>query len=407
MAMEAFRVTLAGLTAVNVQVEPVNADAERDGLVRHEGPPVVGHIPWGYGENRVTAMARDPHWIFVYWEVTDEALAAAHGAVGSPGAAVLRVYDTTYRLFDGTNANSFFDVPVQRPANNHYVRVDRPGSTFHVDIGVKDAGGAFATIARSGPVETPPNAISSDTRVEWMTVTTAGPLPSPYRRRFGPRPASGARVAIARPPEVELIAQSLAGDGWERAEWVEADMHGRTVRWMRWTEPLRRVEIVFQGERRVTRTEWGERVTLGPWRVTIYGRGPDGSRRAIDRWAVQYAWLTERGGARVETLAIVQRILQGYGAGVARGGSEARLRGESWASEALQSGASEWRWLSASEVRLAGASEVLAVGASESRYLGASELLLAGAGEALFVGASERVGASELLLLGGASEARP
>jgi hypothetical protein len=29
---EAFRATLAGLTAVNVQVEPVNADAERDGL---------------------------------------------------------------------------------------------------------------------------------------------------------------------------------------------------------------------------------------------------------------------------------------------------------------------------------------------------------------------------------------
>lgn len=31
---EALRATLADLTAVNVQVEPVNADAERDGLVR-------------------------------------------------------------------------------------------------------------------------------------------------------------------------------------------------------------------------------------------------------------------------------------------------------------------------------------------------------------------------------------
>jgi hypothetical protein len=34
MAMEAWRATLAGLTAVNVQVEPINADAERDGLTR-------------------------------------------------------------------------------------------------------------------------------------------------------------------------------------------------------------------------------------------------------------------------------------------------------------------------------------------------------------------------------------
>lgn len=36
MAMEAFRATLAGLTALTVQVEPVNADAERDGLIRSE-----------------------------------------------------------------------------------------------------------------------------------------------------------------------------------------------------------------------------------------------------------------------------------------------------------------------------------------------------------------------------------
>ena len=34
MALDAFRATLRGLSGVNVQVEPVNADAERDGLLR-------------------------------------------------------------------------------------------------------------------------------------------------------------------------------------------------------------------------------------------------------------------------------------------------------------------------------------------------------------------------------------
>jgi hypothetical protein len=33
---EALRATLAGLSAVNVQVEPLNADAERDGLLRDD-----------------------------------------------------------------------------------------------------------------------------------------------------------------------------------------------------------------------------------------------------------------------------------------------------------------------------------------------------------------------------------
>lgn len=36
MAIEAFRPTLSGLTAVDVHVEPINADAERDGLDRSE-----------------------------------------------------------------------------------------------------------------------------------------------------------------------------------------------------------------------------------------------------------------------------------------------------------------------------------------------------------------------------------
>jgi hypothetical protein len=36
MALEAFRTSLAGLTTLNVQVEPVNADAESDGLTRHD-----------------------------------------------------------------------------------------------------------------------------------------------------------------------------------------------------------------------------------------------------------------------------------------------------------------------------------------------------------------------------------
>ncbi len=36
MAMEPFRETVTGLREVNVQVEPVNADAERDGLTRSD-----------------------------------------------------------------------------------------------------------------------------------------------------------------------------------------------------------------------------------------------------------------------------------------------------------------------------------------------------------------------------------
>jgi hypothetical protein len=123
--------------------------------------------------------------------------------------------------------------------------------------------------------------------------------------------------------------------------------------------------------------------------VTIRGLDPHGGHRILDRWEVHYSWLTEAGTMRVETGPIVRRILESYRTRVMASGSEARLVAESWASEALQVGASEWRWLAGSEARLAGA--------SESRYLGASEVFAFGGSETFSLGASETlsIGASE------------
>jgi hypothetical protein len=364
-------------------------------------PPVLGNIPWGYGENRVTGMARDPYWIFVYWELTDDAIARARAELEAPDAECsLRVYDTTYQLFDGTNANWSMDVAIYRPANNHYVHVGRPGSTFHVDIGVKSRDGRLATITRSGPVETPRDSISFDTRVEWMTVGAEGAPPPAYEHRFAPRHgAPTPEVWMPGGSELERITQALVGAGWSRTEWAESEMGGRIVRWLRTAVPgAVRVEILFEGAREMIRTVDGVRTVLGPWRVTIYQVGPEGARRVIDRWTVHYSWPVGGGVARVETLPILERILSGYRVAVAASGSEARLLAESLASEALHLGASEWRWPGASELRLLGASEVL--------FLGASELGLRGASELSFFGASElaRLRASESLALG-ASEA--
>lgn len=368
--------------------------------------PVLGHIPWGYGASRVTAMPVDPYWVFVYWELTDEAIERARASVGAAhGDCTLRVYDTTYRLFDGTNANWYADVGVYRPANNHYVHVGRPGTTLQVDLGVR-SGDAFAPIVRSAPVEMPRDAISTDTRVEWMTVTPEGALPAVYAHRFTAKPGP---PAIDRPGpalDVDEITRALAGEGWSRAEWGETEMGGRIVRWVRWADHLERgvvghVEIVLAGERRVVRLEHGERIEYGPWRVTIHGLDPTGGQRIVDRWQIHYSWLTGAGSARLETAAILRRILQGYSTRAVPGGSETRLIGESWASEALQLGASEWSWLGASEARLAGASELLHLGASESRYLGASEMLAIGASESLALWASGIGSAGGSALLGG------
>ena len=388
-------------------------------------PPTLGELPWGSGDNRIVAMARDPQWAFAYWEITDDAIAAARAKIKDPQAGLsLRVYDTTHREFNGLNAHSHWDLGVDRETTRYHLRTGRPGATIHIDIGVRTWSGDFMPIVRSNPLEMPRDSVSPDNRVEATTVFRSGPAFT-YQHRYTPRPPSAAPppapFETQFPSESEQIIKALNGEGWTRNEWTETLMDGRVVRWIRWSGPAApehltlfsktggtysSVEILFHGERRVVRTESGEKIIFGPWRVTLEAVGPKGERRTIERWALRRRWTTEEGVIRVQTPALIRRILGGHRLTIIQSGSESRLAHEQWGSEVLQLGASEWRWIGASENMAAGSSETLQAGASETLYLGASETARASSSEEFYLGASETFGASERQH-GGSSEERP
>src|SRR5215831_8292816 len=50
-----------------------------------DAAPMPDNIPWGYGYDRVTAMVVDPERLYVYWEATDSAIAAARAGLGPAG----------------------------------------------------------------------------------------------------------------------------------------------------------------------------------------------------------------------------------------------------------------------------------------------------------------------------------
>jgi len=379
--------------------------------------PVLGNIPWGYGDVRIVGMARDPQWACAYWEVTDEAIAAARQKIDDPNAGLsLRIYDTTHRDFNGLNAHAHWDIGVDRGTTVYHFRVGRPGCIIHVDIGLNNWRGGFVPIARSGAVEMPRDSMSPDGRVEMTTVFRNGPAFT-YHHRYTPPPYSPPPppppFEAQYPVESEQIFKHLAGEGWTRNDWVECLMDGRCVRWIRWSGPVtpeqlpflpksgttyRAVEVLFQGERRIIKVEGGEKTVFGPWRVTLEAVGPKGERKTIEQWMIKRRWTTEEGAVRVETPAILTRILGGQQVTVVRAGSESRLATDTWGSELLQMGASEWRWVGASENMMQGSSERIQAGSSELFYLGSSETFM--------LGATENLGGSSDLF-SGSSEGRP
>jgi hypothetical protein len=395
------------------------------------------NIPWAYDYDRVTGMAVDPDHLFVYWEVTDQSLERARSGLGSSGKDAwlnLRVYDSTGRIFDGTNAHSYFDHGLDRADRQWFFHIGKPSSSTFVDVGLKSRDGYFIKIARSGRIDFPRRETAPFSEPEWLSVrSTWGPVehagrgihgrgaptaPGPGKGDGGPPPSPPRHVALL--PWEESIVLGEGGRA-EMVEWEEhfSDGHSEFHRQTSWESPVtissweagpfahpveapEAIRQAFVGPTRVYRVGGRTHVVHGPWQVVIRGLGAHFGHAVVARWEIYKSWIADE---------VKETQMHDVHPALPPGASEQRLPGASerrwrYASEARLGGASEIFYLGASEVKARGASERMYIGASQLIMRGASERRLGGASEARLAGASERllVGASESRL-GGASEA--
>ncbi|MBI5815247.1 MAG: DUF4912 domain-containing protein [Nitrospinae bacterium] len=125
-------------------------------------------LPESYGDTRIVALVRDPFKLYLYWELTGEAVEAARASLGREWGSVrwaLRVYDVT-----GVNtgaAHRYFDVEVDPAAGSRYLDVDKADCEYRVALGLMDADGAFAAVAVSNVARTPRAEMSPSTGLEW------------------------------------------------------------------------------------------------------------------------------------------------------------------------------------------------------------------------------------------------
>ena len=129
-------------------------------------------FPPGYGDNKIVLLARDPWWIFAYWEIDrdkeEEVIGRIRSSGDSPQKHILRVYDITDVNFSGKNAHSSFDIELNGGATNWYINVGSPDRAWIVDIGIVTNKGDFHTLARSNIIKTPSFGMSDQLDAEWM-----------------------------------------------------------------------------------------------------------------------------------------------------------------------------------------------------------------------------------------------
>jgi hypothetical protein len=112
----------------------------------------LGSLPTGYGE--VFLIARDPHWLFTYWDFD-------YSKFPTPRKLFLEVY---------RNDELESTVEINEIARNWYIPVQAAASEYSVVFGYRDAQDVWTSVGKAGPTQTPPESISPNWDTQFATV---------------------------------------------------------------------------------------------------------------------------------------------------------------------------------------------------------------------------------------------
>ncbi|MFA6434694.1 MAG: DUF4912 domain-containing protein [Elusimicrobiales bacterium] len=128
-------------------------------------------LPESYGNTEAALLPRDPNWMFIYWEITDNSkanLAREHGRdIFEKARSVIRVYDVS----DG-QGRAYFDIPVMIDARNWYINVQDGGRAYCCEVGLVLPDGRFICIVKTNTVNLPSGRVSEVTDEKWMSVSS-------------------------------------------------------------------------------------------------------------------------------------------------------------------------------------------------------------------------------------------
>ena len=150
------------------QLESAPSSIQKHGQAVEEGILVEEiYIPHRYNETRITAMVKDPEWVYTYWDIEQNLVDNLE--LRNRRLAV-RVYDVTEVSFDGGNAHYFFDIDVTVDSGSWFIKIPESNRNYCLDIGYFDSEGRFQTLARSNIVSVPRNGVSDVYDERWMVV---------------------------------------------------------------------------------------------------------------------------------------------------------------------------------------------------------------------------------------------
>jgi hypothetical protein len=120
----------------------------------------LGSLPSSYGTKSLFLVARDPQWLFCYWDIDWNDYPPSR----------MRDGKVLLKLHDATTGAELYSNPISPDARNWYISAGRGNATFYCELGFINQAGEWEQIVRSNDAATPSDAISDHVADTFATV---------------------------------------------------------------------------------------------------------------------------------------------------------------------------------------------------------------------------------------------
>ncbi len=126
-------------------------------------------LPESYGTKKLLLMARDPHWLYAHWDLSNEQLRKLN-SLSADGHLIIRVHKESLQGKVATEAH------VHPESRHWFVNVRRAATKYVAELGYRQRNGKWKRISISEAALTPPASVSTETTVEFATLPFDVPL---------------------------------------------------------------------------------------------------------------------------------------------------------------------------------------------------------------------------------------
>ncbi len=131
-------------------------------VAKQTTPEPRTELPESYGTGRLFLAARDPRWLYAYWDLSGAQM-DNYRKQAADGRLILRV-------FEKNHTKPAQEITLTPDARNWYINVHKPAATFAAQLGYHRRGGGFHVINQSGEATTPAEGVSAEQTAQFATI---------------------------------------------------------------------------------------------------------------------------------------------------------------------------------------------------------------------------------------------